>query len=185
MKVFKYFVLLVTAISVLGSLSKDVKGFIKGFNPELFTDEKKAVDLPKEVVDENELSLTGVFEYVYPDNTTDVNKNHYLEFKEGYLYYYGTNIDFGKAKESFLPGYFFTQVKEVILLNNKIDFDVKVNESMFYKYQISPLFRTEHNEDCKVSLTATKRSYKGIINKNEDRIIVSSEGLESRLFVRK
>ncbi len=169
---------------MLGSLSKDVKGFIKGFYPDKEVSQEKEELVKNVIIDKNELALTGIYEYVYPHNTKQLNENHYLEFKEGYLYYYGTSDDFDIARDGYLPGYFFTRVKEVILQNDKIDFKVKVDHSLLYKYQISPLFRTEHNEHCEIDLTLTERFYKGALSKNKDTIVVNSDGLDTRLFVR-
>jgi len=181
MKYFKYLVTLVTAISILGSLSKDVKGFIRGFRPEIEDKEEIKVAVNETIVDKDDFSLTGIYEY------TDMSshKNSYLEFKEGYVYYYGNSSDFSTIKEKDSLSYFFTHVTDFSLEKNIIDFKVKVNNSMFYKYEISPLFRTEHNENSTIDLRFKEIDYRGVFSKDKDTILVKSKKEIPLFFVRK
>lgn len=183
MKVFKYFVIVVTAVSVLSSLFKDVKGFVKGLFPTLITEEEKVIEGGTIVNDEVVLGLEGVYEYKKPNNTEGLNENHYIEFKENHVYYYGTSDDFDMAREGYLPGFFFKEVSAFEKKENNISFSIQADDSMFYKYQISPLFRTEHNENYKLGISKVKNHYEGTVSMTKDTIFINSKGLDTRCFV--
>ena len=91
------------------------------------------------LVDLNDLN--GVYEYVYEHSSEDLIENHYLEFSNSQVFYYGTSDDFDEAREGYYPGFFMAQIEEIERNENILSFNLKVNDSIFYKQPIT-LFYT-------------------------------------------
>jgi hypothetical protein len=129
------------------------------------------------------IKLTGVYEYIYEHNTADLIENHYIEFENGKSFYYGTSDDFDQAREGYYPGFFMAQINKIEMDGNKILFSLTVNDSMFNKKPVTPLYQTNDNEPWDIGVRFYSRIYKGEIK--GDTIIVETDDFEPRLFIKK
>jgi hypothetical protein len=129
------------------------------------------------------VELLGVYEYVYKHNTEDLIENHYLEFKEGMAFYYGTSDDFDEAREGYYPGFFITQINNLELNGENLTFNVIVSDSIFYKQPITPLYQTNGNEPWGIGIRYNSRNYEGEIN--GDTITINTKDFDPRKFIKK
>ena len=129
------------------------------------------------------IELLGVYEYVYEHNTEDLIENHYLEFKEGNAFYYGTSDDFDEAREGYYPGFFMKQINNLELNGENLSFNVIVSDSIFYKQPITPLNQTNGNEPWEIGIRFNSRNYEGKIN--GDTITINTKDFDPRKFIKK
>ncbi len=149
------------------------------------TDSKGKVDIPIEKIISDKTStneLTGIYEYIYEYNTEDLIENHYIEFKNNKAYYYGTSDDFDNAREGYLPGFFSSEISDFKTDKNRIEFSLKVNDSIFYKNAISPILQVEKNELWNIGISYKTRKYKGKIK--GDTIFIETENFDLRKFIK-
>lgn len=130
-----------------------------------------------------EVELLGVYEYVYEYNTEDLIENHYLEFKEGKAFYYGTSDDFDEAREGYYPGFFMAQINDLELTGESLTFNVIVSDSIFYKQPITPLYQANVNELWDIGIRYDSRNYQGEIN--GDTITILTKDFDPRKFIKK
>lgn len=133
-------------------------------------------------IDES-IKLSGVYEYIYEHNTEDLIENHYIKFENGKGFYYGTSDDFDQAREGYYPGFFMAQINKLEMDGNKIFFSLSVNDSMFYKKPVTPLYQTNGNEPWDIGVRYNARTYTGKIK--GDTIIVETDDFDPRLFIKK
>lgn len=126
--------------------------------------------------------LIGIYEYVYEYNTNDLIENHYLEFKENKIFYYGTSDDFDEAREGYFPGFFFTEISNPSLIANQLNFSLTVNDSLFYKKPITPLNQITENELWEIGIRNNTRKYNGQID--GDTITIITTNFEPRKFIK-
>jgi len=136
------------------------------------------------------IELNGVFEFIYPHNTTDLIENHYIAFKtidnKLFAWYYGTSDDFDEAREGYLPGFFVSKLTDLQLKNDSISFSITLNDNDVYSKSIklgdidNGLIRSNYSP-WEIGLAVNKREYKGKIVK--DSIILQVEN-EDRVFNR-
>ena len=127
--------------------------------------------------------LNGVYEYVYEHNTADLIENHYLEFNDKRLFYYGTSDDFDEAREGYYPGFFMSQTEDIERNGNIIYFNLKVSDSIFYKQPITPLYQATGNEPWDNGIRYDSRNYQGKIN--GDTITITTKDFDPRKFIKK
>ncbi|QLG45691.1 hypothetical protein [Costertonia aggregata] len=128
--------------------------------------------------------LNGIYEYVYPYNSSDTLENHYLQFEKGKIFYYGTSDDFDMAREGYEVGFFSVEIPFVDYYQNTINFSVGVSESDMYKKPITPSKNEGNNTLWGMSLTHNSINYQGEIKDNGNTIVISSEGIDDRTFVK-
>jgi len=126
------------------------------------------------------VKLTGIYRYLYEYNTVDLIENHYIEFKDGKAFYYGTSDDFDEAREGYLPGFFSTEILDFKISDNTIDFTVNVSNSNFHKSPIIPNSRLEKNEVWDVGVSKKQRRFIGRIK--NDVITLESENIDKREY---
>lgn len=150
------------------------------------TEKKKQIS--KETKLENKLEklqdtqIQGVYEYVYEHNSDDFKENHYLVFKDDEALYYGTSDDFDEGREGYLPGFFKSKINDLRLSEGKIDFNLTVNDSIFYISPITPQGKTNNNKKWENGLTSKTRNYSGTIK--GDTIIIKTNDFDQRVFVK-
>lgn len=132
---------------------------------------------------ESTLKLSGIYEYVYEHNTEDLIENHYLEFREGKSFYYGTSDDFDEAREGYYPGFFMTQIESLEMIGEDLSFNLIVSDSIFYKQPITPLYQTNSNEPWDIGIRYNSRNYEGKIN--GDTITINTKDFDPRKFIKK
>jgi hypothetical protein len=129
------------------------------------------------------IQVSGIYEYVYEHNTDNLIENHYLEFKNGKGFYYGTSDDFDEVREGYLPGFFTTKMDSLNIYKNILTFNLSVDDSSFYKKAITPIDQTNGNETWGIGIRNSSRKYYGVINGNA--IIITAKGLDPRVFIKK
>lgn len=132
-----------------------------------------------------------VFEYVYPNNTSDLIENHYLILTFGkdstYGRYYGTSDDFDQGREGYLPGFFVADILDLTIQDDSIKFKVKVtNDDMFtkaidLKIKNSAEARLNNYEQWDIGLSSEEKEYNGVIK--GDTILIK-ENRDIRHYVR-
>ena len=84
---------------------------------------------------DNNDKYSGVYEYVYPDNTSDLIENHFiiLTTVDNKLtgYYYGTSDEFDEAREGYLPAFFVAKMDNLLIKGDTIRFTLKADNSDF------------------------------------------------------
>ena len=198
MKVIKYTIGIVVILIIgfeLGWFFNDMNDFAKGVqedakrNTHLYEQSNDSVisaewSKTEEIKDKYDINdLNGVYEYVYENNTEDLVKNHYLEFRNNEVYYYGTSDDFDESKEGYYPDFFAARVEDLKRDENIISFNLKVGNFFFYKQPITPLLKTNGNEPREIEIRIYSRSYKGKIN--GDTITIHTKGFDPRKFIKK
>ena len=86
----------------------------------------------------NEVEIIGTYEYIYPNNTSDLIENHYIvidKINDKYIgRYYGTSDEFDHAREGYYPGFFVTDMDDLEIKNDTIRFKLSVpNEKILSK----------------------------------------------------
>jgi len=81
---------------------------------------------------------TGIFEYVYPYNTSDLIENQYIiiEIRDStYIgLYYGTTDEFDPMREGYAPGFFIAPMDHLKISGDSITFTLWVaNENIYDK----------------------------------------------------
>ena len=127
--------------------------------------------------------LNGVYEYTYEHNTDELIENHYIQFKDSKVIYYGTSDDFDNAREGYLPGFFNKKIRDFKVTENKLSFSLTVDINDFFERRITPFMKYEHNPNWSIGITNRTREYKGIITEN--KLIIETKGFDKRVFVRK
>tara|TARA_B100001769_G_C21817629_1_gene444562 strand:- start:33 stop:644 length:612 start_codon:yes stop_codon:yes gene_type:complete len=198
MKVIKYTIGIVVILIIgfeLGWFFNDMNDFAKGVqedakrNTHLYEQSNDSVisaewSKTEEIKDKYDINdLNGVYEYVYENNTEDLVKNHYLEFRNNEVYYYGTSDDFDESKEGYYPDFFAARVEDLERDENIISFNLKVGNFFFYKQPITPLLKTNGNEPREIEIRIYSRSYQGKIN--GDTITINTKGFDPRKFIKK
>tara|TARA_B100000780_G_scaffold274816_1_gene240404 strand:- start:82 stop:588 length:507 start_codon:yes stop_codon:yes gene_type:complete len=133
----------------------------------------------------NEISvkLNGVYQYVYEHNTEDLVENHYLEFKDSEIIYYGTSDDFDQAREGYYPGFFSKKAESVEITRDSLKFQIKIRNADFYERPITPFIKDENNPLWSIGVTEKERIYKGVFK--NDKILIYTKGFETRTFEKK
>lgn len=126
------------------------------------------------------IKLSGIYKFLYEYNTADLIENHYIEFKDGKAFYYGTSDDFDEAREGYLPGFFSTEILDFKISEKIIDFTVNVTDSNFYKSPITPNSKPEKNELWNIGVTENQRRFIGEINNGI--ITLESKNVDKRVF---
>lgn len=139
---------------------------------------------PARQVSDPAISLFGVYEYVYEYNTEDLIENHYIELIDsvGKItgYYYGTSDDFDDAREGYLPGYFSAKMKNLIITDSTMSFEIEVKDTKFFTRPITPLIKIENNANWEIGIRYIKRDYEGEIKNGQ--IIILTENFDPRVF---
>ena len=138
-----------------------------------------------ELIPENnsEKSYDGIYEYVYEHNTESLTENHYLEIQDSKILYYGTSDDFDLAREGYYPGFFSKRVEILEKSANRLTFRIKVNNSDFFERPKTPFMKYDNNPKWTIGVTENMRLYEGEIKGN--KIIIKTDGFETRVFVKK
>lgn len=131
--------------------------------------------------------MTGIYEYVYPHNTSDLIENHYikLEASNGKVIgtYYGTSDDFDEAREEYLPGFFQAKMLQLTLTDTTINFILKVNSSDIFTKAITPDDSSKNNQPWTVGVRYNERAYNGKII--GDSLIINTKDFDTRVFIKR
>jgi hypothetical protein len=198
MKVIKYTIGIIVLLIIgfgLGWFFNDMNDFAKGVqedakrNAHLYGQSNDSVIIVElsnterinHGVDLKDLSV--IYEYVYEHNTEDLVENHYLEFRNKEVFYYGTSDDFDEAREGYYPGFFVAQIEDLERNGNIISFNLKVSDSIFYKQPITPLYLANGNEPWDIGIRNDSRNYQGKIK--GDTITINTKDFDPRKFIKK
>ena len=188
MKKFNYFVGIIVITGLIYGLSSfiiEMSEFAQGVKD----DSKKTAHLYDQntdsliIIKTIPIGLSGVYEYIYENNTEDLIENHYLQFENGEAFYFGTSDDFDEAREGYYPGFFMSQIHNLKRDNNTISFQLNVNDSSFFKTPITPMYQTNGNEPWGIAIRYETRDYKGELK--GDTIVITTKDFDPRKFIRR
>lgn len=171
-------------------LDDHLKLLVKGASKSWQIQENGIIELidksPQKIIQapvEPKMDLSGVYEYEYEHNTENLIENHYLAFKDGNAFYYGTSDDFDDMRQGYYPGFFKAPLETMKMEGDSISFDLKVSDSIFYKQPITPMYQVSENEPWDVGPRYHTRAYTGKIK--GDTIIIKTNGFAPRFFIKK
>lgn len=131
----------------------------------------------------------GTYQYDYEFDTEDQAEDHYivLENMNGALagWYYGTSDDFDNAREGYSPGYYVTDMRDMVIGDGTISFRIELGE-VFSKpvdlqYRSSVDVRLDENPLWENNLRKKENSFTGTIADGE--IVLQAEFGE-RIFTK-
>jgi hypothetical protein len=129
-------------------------------------------------------NLSGVYEYVYPNNTPELTENHFivLETTQNQLsgYYYGTSDEFDEEREGYLPAFFVAKMHNLKIVNDTINFTLIVNNDDFLTKAVDLKYKSTNDalkagyKNWENLIPTEPKSYKGIF-KNSSTIVFNEE----------
>jgi hypothetical protein len=138
-------------------------------------------------VDTIKRQLIGIFEYVYPYNTSDLIENHYIKLEKNndkiYGIYYGTSDDFDEARNEYLPGFFKSPMIDLVKTDTTISFRLIVNSSDVYEKSITPFNDPAQNNSWGINVRYNERIYFGKLH--GDTIVIYTKGDDPRIFIKR
>jgi len=110
----------------------------KAQNADSSVDSLKTIQTTTADSDESSLTVDGLYEFVYDNNTETLIENHYIDIQKvnnNYVgYYWGTSDEFDEAREGYYPGFFVTKMDTLVIKDGVISFTLDVNaDDMFDK----------------------------------------------------
>ena len=109
---------------------------------------------------ENQVSIAGLYEYIYPYNSEGLTENHYVVIEEVNSQYeglyYGTSDEFDQAREGYYPGFFVAEMENLEVYKDSITFRLSVPSRVMVTKPVTL--------DIKSYEEAIKRGYKGWSN---------------------
>lgn len=142
-----------------------------------------------EIISEED-TYVGTYCFDSPNDTADQLEDHYIVLLSngGNItgYYYGTSDDFDMTREGYTPGFFVTEMKDLVLTDNELNFNLQLfSKDIFSKpvelqYSLSedvpidknPPWINAHIFNVKDGLTI---DYSGTLRNDEIVIIVNNE----------
>ena len=135
-------------------------------------------------------SVIEIYEYSYPNNTTDLNENQQIELiksKSGYVgFFHGISDEFDKAREGYLPGFFVLQMQNLKIEKESISFSLLPTPEDMFNKPIPLTYRTSIDAksggyqkwtNSQIMRNKSPKLYSGII-KGTSLIIKDSMGKE-------
>ena len=93
-----------------------------------------------------------IYFYDYEDDTPDLIEDHYivLENVKGQINgrYYGTSDDFDQAREGYYPGFFVADMRNLMIKNNEISFEIFLTEKDMFSKPVNLNYKC--NEDVPI-----------------------------------
>lgn len=138
----------------------------------------------------------GTYRYVYPYTASLPSEDHYivLESHEGTLrgYYYGTTDDFDEAREGYKPGYFVSELKNISINENEINFSIQLFKEDIFTDPVDLKFKSKDDpgmETNEVWINAAlfdrsegvTRAYRGTIEADQ---LILDMNTENRIYDR-
>jgi hypothetical protein len=134
--------------------------------------------------------LLGSYKWTYSHNTKNLKEDHYLVLLNNgnklYGLYFGTTDDFDEAREGYLPGFYLSEINNIIINDKNIEFNVTLNSNNIFTEEI-PRGTISVNQikldkwDTVINFDRTKIYYKGKIESN--RLMLIIDGNE-RIFIK-
>ncbi|OPZ87796.1 MAG: hypothetical protein BWY74_03311 [Firmicutes bacterium ADurb.Bin419] len=96
-----------------------------------------------------ENSLVGVYKYDNENDSKDLVEDHYIiiEFMNDRYYgrYYGTSDDFDTAREGYYPGFFVSEMRDLVIENDEIEFSIKLQNSDVFSKPVDLRYKTSND----------------------------------------
>lgn len=145
--------------------------------------------------EDTERIIAGTYEYVYPDNTSDLIENHYIiidKIDNKYVgRYYGTSDEFDDAREGYYPGFFVADMENLEIKNDTIRFRLTVpndkilSKSVDLKIKTYEEAKEQGYENWPNKMTLEPKDYVGVF-KNAKSIFFKGEyEFMDKIFIKK
>ena len=108
-------------------------------------------------------TLQGVYKYTYEYNTPDLKEDHYMEFKDGTLTYYGTSDLMDEAREGYLPGFFKIVAKDLVISASTITFSLQLPRNVYMQKAMTPFSSPKNNKPWEIGIEGGVKEMKGQI----------------------
>ncbi|MBP6935273.1 MAG: hypothetical protein KBB61_06890 [Paludibacteraceae bacterium] len=137
----------------------------------------------------------GIYEYVYPNNTQDLNENHFIVLTKSKDkltgLYYGTSDEFDEAREGYLPGFFVSPMDDLKINGDTISFVLNTNNSDFLTKTVDLKIQSTKeaigsgykNWDNKIS--TNPKTYVGLIKDFETIFFKGEQDFMNKTFTKK
>jgi len=123
--------------------------------------------------DKSNLTIAGLYEFVYENNTPSLIENHYIKIQKvsnNYVgYYWGTSDEFDEAREGYYPGFFVAKMDTLVIKNDMISFTLDVDAGDMFEKVIPQNIKTSDKarstgfSKWKQSISYKPRHYNGKI----------------------
>ncbi|GEM_PF-2382298 len=135
-------------------------------------------------------NLVGVYKYDNENDTQDLVEDHYIiiEIMNDRYYgrYYGTSDDFDTAREGYYPGFFVSEMRDLVIENGEMEFSIKLQNSEVFSKPVELQYKTSNDvpiidnpiwEKSHIIEVSDKnpRVYKGKIDKNKILLEIDNE----------
>ena len=107
--------------------------------------------------------LNGVYKYTYEYNEPNLKEDHYLEFKDGSLTYYGTSDLMDEAREGYNPGFFKVVESNLVVSTTEISFTLTCLKDSYFEKAITPFASPKANKKWSISDCSGEKALKGTI----------------------
>ena len=144
---------------------------------------------------DNNDKYSGVYEYVYPDNTSDLIENHFIVFSimDSKLtgYYYGTSDEFDDAREGYLPAFFVAKMDNLEIKGDSIKFTLKVDNSDFLTRAIDLKYKSTKGainvgyKNWGNKITTSPKNYNGLFKDSETIFFKGEQAFLDKTFKKK
>ena len=146
------------------------------------------------LIDSTDL-LTGIYEYEYPYNTENLNENHSIVLREYESYikgtYYGTSDEFDLNRAGYYPGYFVTDMKNLIVRNDSIFFTLDVPNSQILVNRVDLKIKSfkgainTGNINWPNKIPTNPKKCRGLINKDRSITLIEDRENDNKNFEKK
>ena len=133
----------------------------------------------------------GTYRYDYEYDTGEQNEDHYIVLGDlnGELagWYYGTSDDFDEAREGYAPGYYVTDMRDMMIRDGAISFRIELDDGEVFqkpvdlRYRSSVDVRLDDNPLWENELRERENTFSGAITGTEIRL---ETGTGERVFTK-
>jgi hypothetical protein len=137
-------------------------------------------------------NLSGIYEYIYPHNTTDLIENHFivLETSPGQLtgYYYGTSDEFDEEREGYLPAFFVAKMHDLKIANDTLCFTLIVNNNDFLTKAVEIKYKSTNDaikagyKNWENIIPTAPKKYKGVFKDSSTIIFNEDDDFLTKTF---
>jgi hypothetical protein len=143
----------------------------------------------------NSDNYSGIYEYVYPNNTPDLIENHFIVLTmDGSKlagFYYGTSDEFDEAREGYLPSFFVAKMEDLKIISDSISFTLNVKNSDLLTQAIDLKYKSTYEalnagfKNWENKISTLPRNYKGIFKDSKTIFFRGDQEYLNKTFKKK